>query len=132
LDSPEPIGNRPSRNLPLDEFLVVINACDLEGDWVVPKDDVREKLAQEVEQRTGIKSSNLAGASDKSIEALRRWISARPDEFVTQTRTAVDGLCALLIKKKATTFEIAFHNTKLPPNELGHEVLLAIRYVPTA
>ncbi len=125
------MNNQRSKNLSLDEFLITVNTRDLDGNRVVPKDDVCEKLSGEIERRTGIKSSNLAGENAK-IERLRQLVSAKPGEFITQTGTAVDGLCALLKEKGATAFEVAFHNTKLPPNELGHEVLLAVRYIGAA
>jgi hypothetical protein len=114
------------QNQPLDEFLVTVNARDLQGDFVVPKDDVRERLTLEIEGKTGIRSSNLT--DERAGETFQRWVSAKPGEFITQTRIAVDGICALLTRNGAKSFEIAFHNTKLDPNEWGEKVLLAIRY----
>lgn len=122
------MNDRPSQNLTLDEFLVAINACDLEGNYVVPKDGVCEKLAHEIEQRTGIKSSNLAGEDGRGMEHYKTWISAKPGEFITRTRLAVEEICVRLTVRRAKTFDIAFHNTRQRPNEWGDKVLLAVRY----
>lgn len=113
------------QNLRLDEFLVIINARDVDGAYVVPKPDVADKLAREIEEKTGLRSRNLA--SERSVETFKHWINAQPGRFITETRIAIDGVCALLKEKAAKSFEIEFRNTKDQLN-WGDRVLLAVRY----
>lgn len=124
------MSTQSPQSLSLGEFLVAVAARDLQGSFVVPKDDVVEKLSHEIGQRTGIKSRNLAGAS--GFRSARYWVSAVPGDFAMQTRRAVDDTCSLLRQNAARTFQIAFHNTKQHPNEWGDKVLFAIRYVLAA
>lgn len=113
------------QNLGLDEFLVVINARDVEGFYIVPKPDVATRLASEVEKRTGCKSRNLAGAN--GMKTYEHWISAAPGPFITETRIAIDGVCKFLTQKAAKDFEMVFHNIKDQRN-WGDRVFLAVRY----
>ncbi len=118
------MSNSSTPNPSFDEFLVVINARDLSGSYIVPKPDVAARLIQEIEQKTGLKSRNMA--SENAIE-IRQWVSAQPGQFITQTRIAVDGVCALLARECAKSFEVTFHNTQDSLN-WGDRVLLAVRY----
>lgn len=109
----------------LDEFLVVVNGRDLDGTFIVPKPDVAARLTQEIEQRTGLKSRNMAGES--GVETSQHWVSAQPGQFITQTRAAVDAVSTLLRQNAARSFEVTFHNTEDKLN-WGDRVLLAVRY----
>lgn len=118
------------QSLSLDGFLVAVASRDLQGNFVVPKDDVAERLAQEIGERTGMKSRNLSGKS--GLQTTRLWVSATPRDFAIQTRRAVQDASRLLCQNAAKTFDIAFHNTQQPPNEWGDKVLFAIRYARAA
>jgi hypothetical protein len=118
------MSNSIPDNVSLDEFLVTVNARDQLRFYVVPKLDVAERLAREIEKKTGVKSRNLSGGS--FVES-RQWVSAQPGQFVTQTRIAFDGMCALLSREKAKSFELAFHNIQDNQN-WGDRVLFAVRY----
>ena len=93
---------------------------------MVPKDDVAERLTQEIAQRAHIQSRNMAG--ENSVELPQHWVSAKPGDFATQTLKAMDDICTLLRQNAAKSFEIVFRNTKHSPNEWGDRVLLAVRY----
>ncbi len=118
------MSNSTLKSSSFDEFLIAINDRDMAGYYVVPKPDVAARLTREIEQKTGLKSRNMAG---ESVTEVRRWVSAQPGHFITQTRIAVDGMCALLMRDGAKNFEVTFHNTQDSLN-WGDKVLLAIRY----
>src|ERR1035441_9860027 len=120
------MNNQAPQNLSLDEFLVAVNARDVDGNYVIPKPDVAERLTLEIERSTQLKSRNMAG--EIGVETEQRWVSALPGQFITGTRVAVDGICTLLRQNAAKTFEITFHNTKDHLN-WGDRVLLLVRYV---
>lgn len=117
---------RPSFDTEFGPYLVSINALDRVDDYIIPQDDVRERISREIHCRTGISAENLAGQTGASEE--RSWVSARPGEFIAQTHLAVDRIAAALQRAKASSFEIAFHNINQPPNEFGDRILLAVRY----
>ena len=119
--------NRPSIELPLNEFLRVVAVCDLKDNNVYPSDDVGQKIACELEHKTGISQKNLAGLNN--LEKCQYWISAQPNDFVVQTQTKFAEIC-FLISNRARSFDMVFHNTKQNPNEWGDKVLLTIRYEP--
>jgi hypothetical protein len=97
----------------------------VDGSYVVPKPDVTERLSREIAQKTGLKSRNMVGES--GMETFQRWVIAQPGQFITQTRIAVDGVCALLTREGAKSFEVTFHNKQDDLN-CGDKVLLAVRY----
>lgn len=76
------MNKRPDQSLPLDQFLLAVNSSDQSQGWVVPNDDVRQRLSAEIERHTGAKASNLA-ATD--VEKIEKWISAKPGQFIMET-----------------------------------------------
>jgi hypothetical protein len=120
------MSTRPAQHLPLDEFLAVVSSVDLHGSFIIPESDVAERLTSEVERKTEIKGSNLA--DEIGTKELTYWVSAKPEEFITQTDLALDGICQRLRCDAAGTFEITFHNTKQGPNMWGDRIWLGLRY----
>lgn len=119
------MNNRPSIDLPLTEYLRAVAVYDMKDNNVYPTDAVCEKLARELERKTGVGQKNLAGIS--KLEKREYWISAQPTEFAVQTQKKFEEIC-LLIGNTAKNFDMVFHNIKQPLNEWGDKVLLAIRY----
>ncbi|MHB1308685.1 MAG: hypothetical protein ACYC23_16520 [Limisphaerales bacterium] len=117
---------RPSLDLEFGSYLVSINDLDRVKEYIVPQQDVRERISREIHRRTGIPPAILAGRD--GVKEEKSWVSARPGEFISQTHIAVERIAQLLQRSKAMSFELAFHNTSLPPNEFGDSILVAVRY----
>lgn len=114
-----------SDNVSLDEFLVTVNARDVVQSFIAPGPDVAQRITREIEAKTGIKSNNL---STQPVIEVRKWVSARPGQFITEARIAFDSMCALLEHQNAQCFQVAFHNTQDHLNYWGDRILFAIRY----
>lgn len=119
------MSNTTFQSLPLDEFLLAVSGRDLERTFVVPKPDVAARLTREIEEKTGLKSRNMAGES--GVESSEHWVSALPGPFVADTRLALAGVCTRLEQAAANGFDLAFHNTEGGVN-WGDRVLIGVRW----
>lgn len=115
----------------LEEFLQDVasrDACQVLGHtYVFPKDDVRERLKLEIVSKTGCKPKHLPGDSAELLTSSR-FLSARPEKFVSETllkiAEAIDGLK----HEGAKTFDLMFANPYPHEPHWGDQVQLRIRF----
>ncbi|SRR6266496_109078 len=110
----------------IDEFLSMTAKRDLQGRYIVPKEDVRARLEKEVQRRTQCSPANLT----PDAKELSKWpASAEPQKFVGDTLDVIEKISTTLKQEKAKKFEIRFINPDRDPRRWGDQILIGVRYL---
>ncbi len=118
----------------IEEFLAEVATRDLKQvlghSYVFPKDDVAVRIREEVAAKTGCKVAQLLSDSPELLLS-NRFVSARPEKFVSQTMARIGEVIDRLKKERAKTFDLLFVNPAAhsdPTHHWGDQAQMRVRF----
>jgi len=115
----------------LEEFLQEVATRDarqvLGHTYVFPKDDVGERLQLEIACKTGCKPTQL-GEEAAELLLSNRFLSARPEKFVSETIQRTTEAVNHLKQERAKSFDLILANPYPREPHWGDQIQLRIRF----
>lgn len=119
----------------LKAYLTSVVGRDIQLNNVHPKSDVRDRIAAEIQKKSGCSETSFVDPQTVASRQFRIFILAGRGRFVDDTIQAIEDVSRYLKQERATRFELLVENrqapnTPAPENNLfGDVILVGVRYL---